>query len=77
MLKSVGLRTKTDTRNEKIGYKIREHSNTKVPIIIVVGKKEVEEKTVSVRYLGSQETKIMKLDDIAKALQNESSIPST
>ena len=76
-LKSVGLRAKTDTRNEKIGYKIREHSNTKVPIIIVVGKKEVEEKTVSVRYLGSQETKIMKLDDIAKALQNESSIPST
>jgi len=76
-LKSVGLRAKTDTRNEKIGYKIREHSNTKVPIIIVVGKKEVEEKTVSVRYLGSQETKIMKLDDIAKTLQNESSIPST
>ena len=76
-LKSVGLRAKTDTRNEKIGYKIREHSNTKVPIIIVVGKKEVEEKTVSVRYLGSQETKIMKLDDIAKALQNESSIPNT
>ena len=76
-LKSVGLRAKTDTRNEKIGYKIREHSNTKVPIIIVVGKKEAEEKTVSVRYLGSQETKIMKLDDIAKTLQNESSIPST
>ena len=76
-LKSVGLRAKTDTRNEKIGYKIREHSNTKVPIIIVVGKKEAEEKTVSVRYLGSQETKIMKLDDIARTLQNESSIPST
>jgi threonyl-tRNA synthetase len=76
-LKSVGLRAKTDTRNEKIGYKIREHSNTKVPIIIVVGKKEAEEKTVSVRYLGSQDTKIMKLDDIARTLQNESSIPST
>ena len=76
-LKSVDLRAKTDTRNEKIGYKIREHSNTKVPIIIVVGKKEAEEKTVSVRYLGSQETKIMKLDDIARTLQNESSIPST
>ena len=76
-LKSVDLRAKTDTRNEKIGYKIREHSNTKVPIIIVVGKKEAEEKTVSVRYLGSQDTKIMKLDDIARTLQNESSIPST
>ena len=76
-LKSAGIRAKTDVRNEKIGYKIREHSNAKVPIIIVVGKKESEEKTVSVRRLGSQETKVIKLDDIIAALQNESSIPST
>ena len=48
-LKSADIRTKTDIRNEKIGYKIREHSNAKVPIIIAVGKKESEEKTVSVR----------------------------
>ena len=75
-LKSAGIRAKTDVRNEKIGYKIREHSNAKVPIIIVVGKKESEEKTVSVRRLGSQETKVIKLDDIIAALQNESSIPS-
>ena len=76
-LKSAGIRAKTDVRNEKIGYKIREHSNAKVPIIIALGKKELEEKTVSVRRLGSQETKVIKLDDIIAALQNESSIPST
>jgi|TARA_B100000315_G_scaffold38405_1_gene33086 threonyl-tRNA synthetase len=76
-LKSAGIRAKTDVRNEKIGYKIREHSNAKVPIIIAVGKKESEEKTVSVRHLGSQETKVIKLDNIIAALQNESSIPST
>ena len=76
-LKSAGIRAKTDVRNEKIGYKIREHSNAKVPIIIAVGKKESEEKTVSVRRLGSQETKVIKFDDIIAALQNESSIPST
>jgi len=76
-LKSAGIRAKTDVRNEKIGYKIREHSNAKVPIIIALGKKEFEEKTVSVRRLGSQETKVIKLDDIIAALQNESSIPST
>ena len=76
-LKSAGIRAKTDVRNEKIGYKIREHSNAKVSIIIAVGKKESEEKTVSVRRLGSQETKVIKLDDIIAALQNESSIPST
>ena len=76
-LKSAGIRAKTDVRNEKIGYKIREHSNAKVAIIIVVGKKESEEKTVSVRRLGSQETKVIKFDDIIAALQNESSIPST
>ena len=76
-LKSAGIRAKTDIRNEKIGYKIREHSNAKVPIIIAVGKKESEEKTVSIRRLGSQETKVIKLDDIIATLQNESSIPNT
>ena len=57
-LKSLGIRTEIDIRNEKIGYKIREHSNAKIPIIIAIGKKEAEEKSVSVRRLGSQETKI-------------------
>ena len=75
-LKSIGIRAEIDLRNEKIGYKIREHSNAKVPIIIAIGKKETEEKSVSVRRLGSQETKTIKLDKIKNILQQESKIPS-
>jgi threonyl-tRNA synthetase len=70
------LRTEIDARNEKIGYKIREHSNSKIPIIIAIGKKEAEERSVSVRRLGSQETKTIKLDEIKNILQQESKIPS-
>ena len=75
-LKLLGIRTEIDLRNEKIGYKIREHSTKKVPIIIAIGKKEAEEKSVSVRRLGSQETKTMKLEEIKNMLQQESKIPS-
>ncbi len=75
-LKSINIRTEIDIRNEKIGYKIREHSNSKIPIIIAIGKKEAEEKSVSVRRLGSQETKNIKLDEIKKLLIQESKIPS-
>ena len=53
-LRDKGLRVEKDIRNEKIGYKIREHSNAKIPVIMVIGKKEVENKTVSVRRLGSE-----------------------
>ena len=70
-----GLVTEVDVRNEKIGYKIREHSNAKVPIILAVGKKEADEKTVSVRRLGSQDTKNIKLDELIKSLQKESLSP--
>ena len=48
------IRNEIDTRNEKIGYKIREHSNNAVPIIVVVGNQEKENKSVAVRYLGSK-----------------------
>jgi threonyl-tRNA synthetase len=75
-LKSLGIRTEIDVRNEKIGYKIREHSNSKIPIIIAIGKKEAEEKSVSVRRLGSQETKTIKLNEIKNILQQEIKIPS-
>jgi threonyl-tRNA synthetase len=75
-LKSIGIRTDIDIRNEKIGYKIREHSNAKIPIIIAIGGKETEEKSVSVRRLGSQETKTIKLNEIKNILQQESKIPS-
>ena len=70
-----GLVTEVDIRNEKIGYKIREHSNAKVPVILAVGKKEADEKTVSVRRLGSQDTKNIKLDELIKSLQKESLSP--
>ena len=70
-----GLRTEVDIRNEKIGYKIREHSNAKIPIILAVGKKEAEEKTVSVRRLGSQETLVVKLDKLISDLKKESLSP--
>ena len=75
-LKSIGIRTEIDVRNEKIGYKIREHSNAKIPIIIAIGKKENEEKSVSVRRLGSKETKNIKLDEMKNILLQESKIPS-
>ena len=74
-LVSKGIRAEIDTRNEKIGYKIREHSNSKVPAIIAVGKKEAQDKTVSVRRIGSSETKTFKLEDIVTNLSNEAKSP--
>ena len=74
-LSKSGLRTEVDIRNEKIGYKIREHSNAKVPVILAIGKKEAEEKTVSVRRLGSQETTVVKLDELINNLIKESLSP--
>ena len=75
VLVSKGIRVEIDTRNEKIGYKIREHSNSKVPAIIAVGKKEAQDKTVSVRRIGSSETKTFKLEDIATSLSKEAKSP--
>ena len=75
VLVSKGIRAEIDTRNEKIGYKIREHSNSKVPAIIAVGKKEAQDKTVSVRRIGSSETKTFKLEDIATSLSKEAKSP--
>ena len=53
-----GLRVEADLRNEKINYKVREHSLAKVPVLLVVGKKEAAERTVSIRRLGSQEQNV-------------------
>jgi threonyl-tRNA synthetase len=60
--KRAGLRAEADLRNEKITYKVREHSLAKVPVLLVVGKREAEEGAVSVRRLGSQEQKVLPLD---------------
>ena len=74
-LRKSGIRAETDLRNEKINYKVREHSVAKVPVILVVGKREAEEQTVSIRRLGSQEQVIMKLDDAVATLVSEGIAP--
>ncbi|PPR47808.1 MAG: Threonine--tRNA ligase [Alphaproteobacteria bacterium MarineAlpha5_Bin9] len=66
-----GFRVELDIRNEKIGYKIREHSNQKKPIILAVGKKEEKEETVSVRKLGSSNTTILKVEKVITNLKKE------
>ena len=74
-LKDAGLRAESDLRNEKINYKVREHSVTKVPVILVVGKREMEEKAVNMRRLGSQEQKAMSLVDTVVSLKSEATPP--
>ncbi len=73
--KDAGLRAEADLRNEKINYKVREHSVAKVPVMLVVGKREAEEGTVSVRRLGSQGQQVMKLDVAIKMLVEEAVPP--
>ncbi len=75
VLKAAGLRVETDLRNEKINYKVREHSNRKVPAILALGAREAEERTVSVRRLGSKETKTFTLDEITAVLKAEATPP--
>ena len=74
-LKKNGLLARADLRNEKITYKIREHSVAKVPVIAVVGAKEKENGTVTVRRLGSDKQEILKLDDFIKNLVEEARMP--
>jgi threonyl-tRNA synthetase len=74
-LKKAGLRVDTDLRNEKINYKVREHSLAKVPVQLVVGAREAEEKTVSIRRLGSQAQEVMPLKDAVKKLAAEALPP--
>lgn len=74
-LMGAGLRARADLRNEKISYKVREHSLAKVPVILAVGKREAEEKTVTVRRLGSQAQTVMTLDEALAALGQEALAP--
>ena len=71
-----GLRADMDLRNEKISYKIREHSVSKIPMILVVGKKEAKHKTISVRRLGSNKTKTIDLKQGLSSLQEEALSPN-
>ncbi len=74
-LKAAGLTATLDIRNEKINYKVREHSHAKVPVLFVIGKREAEEGTVSIRRLGSKDQEVVKLDEAITALVEEATPP--
>ncbi len=74
-MRKAGLRVETDLRNEKVGYKVREHSLAKVPVIAVVGKREAEEGKVALRRLGSAAQQIVSLDEAVRTLVEEATPP--
>ncbi|MBS1303944.1 threonine--tRNA ligase [Loktanella sp. SALINAS62] len=74
-LRKAGIRARADTRNEKINYKVREHSVAKVPVILALGAREVEERTVTVRRLGEKQTQVVALDDIIASLVADATPP--
>jgi threonyl-tRNA synthetase len=73
--RKLGLRADSDLRNEKINYKVREHSLAKVPVLLVVGKKEATERTVSIRRLGKESQDVLPLDAALKSLVDEATPP--
>ena len=77
LFKQNSLRTELDTRNEKIGYKIREHSTAKIPILFIIGNKEMEEKTISIRRLGSDKTETLSIEDSLSKLLDEAKPPGS
>ncbi len=74
-LRARGLRAEADVRNEKINFKVREHSVAKVPVILACGMKEVADRTVSLRRLGEKDTRVETLDAVAEALETEALAP--
>ncbi|TFL17000.1 threonine--tRNA ligase [Jannaschia formosa] len=74
-LTKAGVRAEADTRNEKINYKVREHSVGKVPVILAIGRKEVEDRTVTLRRLGEKATEVVSLDDAVRDLGTEATPP--
>ena len=74
-LNSAGIRAEADIRNEKINYKVREHSLGKVPVILAVGAREVENNTVTVRRLGQKQTEVSQFETVLSELSSESSPP--
>ncbi len=76
-MRKAGLRVDADLRNERINYKIREHSLAKVPIIIAVGEREMEDRSVAVRRLGSQGQTVMSLDDFLSSASEEARMPES
>jgi threonyl-tRNA synthetase len=74
-LQAAGIRVEADLRNEKINYKVRDHSLKKVPHLLVVGKREAEEETVALRTLGAEHQKVMPLDEAIALLKAEATPP--
>ena len=74
LLKDQDVRAEIDLRNEKISYKVRDHSSKKVPIILAIGKKEKVDQTVSVRRIGSNDTEVLDLKEAIKQIKKENSI---
>ena len=70
-LKNAGLRAESDTRNEKISYKVREHSVEKVPVLLAVGQREIEDRSVAMRRLGSKHQRVLTLDEAIAELADE------
>ena len=70
-------RTEIDVRNEKINFKVREHSYAKVPFILVIGQREAEEKTVSMRRLGGGAQEILALENAIAKIREEAAVPSS
>ena len=75
LLKKAGLRVETDLRNEKINYKIREHSLQKVPVMLIIGKREAEQRTLAVRSLGQEKQEVLALDAVIDTLVKEAKWP--
>ena len=71
-----GLRIELDLRNEKINYKVREHSLAKVPVMLVVGKREAENGGVAVRRLGVEKQEVLALDEAVNRLKAEAASPA-
>lgn len=76
-LRSAGIRAQADLRNEKINYKVREHSHAKVPVILVVGRRECEDGTVALRRLGGKAQEILALEVAVNRLKEEAAVPSS
>ena len=74
-LAAAGIRVDTDLRNEKINYKVREHSLAKVPHLLVVGMREAEEGKVAIRTLGSEGQRIMTVEEAIALLREEATPP--
>ena len=77
ILKGNGIRTEMDLRNEKINYKIREHSVGKIPAIIILGKRELEERKLVIRRLGKKEQDVLALDEAIVRLKAEGKLPAS